>query len=188
MKIVKIGRAQDNDVIISDSMVSKHHCQIIEENGKFTLIDTDSTNGTIVNGVKRHGQIRLCSADIVMLGNTVIPWQTYFSAGTQINQSSGYQAPQLYHSLQPHTPPVNRPNSYLVWAILATILCCLPFGIVSIVYAAKVDRLWAEGDYQAAYNAASNAKLWFWLSFGFGLLVQIIYISLYSLGMIASMM
>ena len=32
-----------------------------------------------------------------------------------------------------------KPESYLVWAILSTVCCCLPFGVVSIVYASKVD-------------------------------------------------
>ena len=36
-------------------------------------------------------------------------------------------------------PPPYVPN-HLVWAILVTIFCCLPFGIVSIVYAAQVNR------------------------------------------------
>jgi hypothetical protein len=51
------------------------------------------------------------------------------------------------------------PNN-LVWAILATLLCCLPLGIVSIVYAAKVDSLVAAGDVPAARRAADSARNW----------------------------
>jgi len=51
------------------------------------------------------------------------------------------------------------PNN-LVWAILATLLCCLPLGIVSIVYAAKVDSLVAAGDVPAAHRAADAARNW----------------------------
>lgn len=51
------------------------------------------------------------------------------------------------------------PNN-LVWAILSTLFCCLPFGIVSIVYAAKVDGLVAAGDLTAAQQASDNAKKW----------------------------
>ena len=51
------------------------------------------------------------------------------------------------------------PNN-LVWAILATLLCCLPFGIVSIVYAATVDGLVAAGDVPAARRAADLARNW----------------------------
>lgn len=51
------------------------------------------------------------------------------------------------------------PNN-LVWAILSTLMCCLPLGIVSIVYAAKVDGLAASGNADAARDAANNAKNW----------------------------
>ncbi len=57
-------------------------------------------------------------------------------------------------------PPSTKPDSNLIWAILCTILCCIPFGIVSIVYASKVDSLWNIGAYQEAYNAANKAKKW----------------------------
>ena len=51
-----------------------------------------------------------------------------------------------------------RPDNYLVLAILCTLFCCLPFGIVSIIYAAKVDTLYNSGDYQGAQDASDNAK------------------------------
>ena len=54
-------------------------------------------------------------------------------------------------------PPI---ANHLVWAILATLFCCLPFGIVAIVYAAKVDGLAAAGQYAQAQEAADTAKWW----------------------------
>lgn len=53
-----------------------------------------------------------------------------------------------------------KPDSYLVWAILTTFLCCMPFGIVSIVYSTKVDSYWYAGQYSAAYDASHKAKVW----------------------------
>ena len=52
-----------------------------------------------------------------------------------------------------------KPNNYLVIAIIGTLLCCIP-GIVSIVYAAKVNGLYAEGKYAEADKASKNAKTW----------------------------
>jgi len=52
------------------------------------------------------------------------------------------------------------PNNNLVWGILVTILCCLPFGIVSIVKAAKVDSLWMSGRHEEAQAAAQSARNW----------------------------
>lgn len=51
------------------------------------------------------------------------------------------------------------PNN-LVWAILTTLFCCLPLGIVSIVYASKVDGLRAAGDLTGAWAASRKAKSW----------------------------
>ena len=51
--------------------------------------------------------------------------------------------------------PVQQPDSNLVWGILCTVLCCLPLGIVSIVYASKVSGLWAQGRYAEAQEASA---------------------------------
>ena len=51
------------------------------------------------------------------------------------------------------------PN-HLVWAILSTLFCCLPLGIVSIVYAAQVDGRNAAGDDVGARAASHSAKMW----------------------------
>lgn len=50
------------------------------------------------------------------------------------------------------------PQNYLVWAILTTILCCLPLGIASIVFAAQVNGKWAAGDYAGAQDSSQKAK------------------------------
>ena len=61
---------------------------------------------------------------------------------------------------QPGWQGQQEPDNYLVWAILCTVLCCLPFGIASIVYSTKVSGLWAQGRYAEAQTAAGNAKKW----------------------------
>ncbi len=53
-----------------------------------------------------------------------------------------------------------KPDSYLVWSILATVFCCLPFGIAGIVYASRVDSYWVQGYYEAAYKASKKARLY----------------------------
>lgn len=61
-----------------------------------------------------------------------------------------------------YPPPQHReyiPNN-LVWAILSTLLCCMPLGIVSIVYAARVDGKHAAGDIQGARDDARLAANW----------------------------
>ena len=53
-----------------------------------------------------------------------------------------------------------EPTNYMVYAILATILCCIPTGIASIVYANKANTSWAAGRYKESLEATKNARLW----------------------------
>ncbi len=71
-----------------------------------------------------------------------------------------------------------KPNNYLALAILSTILGCSPFGIVSIIYASSVDGLWLCGHYAEAAAAAKKAKIWFWVAFGSGLFIFVVYLAL----------
>lgn len=57
---------------------------------------------------------------------------------------------------------------------LSTILCCLPLGIVSIIYATKVDNLWNSGQQEEAIKASNMARLFFFLALGGGVLAVII--------------
>ena len=63
----------------------------------------------------------------------------------------------------PHIP------NYLVWAILATICCCVPSGIVAIVYSAQVNGKVQAGDYDGALRFSNNAKTWCWISLALGI-------------------
>ena len=71
--------------------------------------------------------------------------------------------PAAYSAPAPATvnrPFSEKPPSYMWLAICTTLLCFLPLGIVSIVYASKVDGNWAAGDYDAAFVNSRNAKNW----------------------------
>ncbi len=68
-----------------------------------------------------------------------------------------------------------KPDSYMVWAILCTVLCCLPLGVVSIIYAAKVDGLYKAGDYQGAIDASNNAKKYATYGAIGGIVIGVIY-------------
>lgn len=67
----KIGRDTDNDVVIKNDTVSRHHAEIIFTGGGFDIIDRGSTNKVILNGqfVERAS---LKSGDIIGLGEAVI--------------------------------------------------------------------------------------------------------------------
>lgn len=67
---------------------------------------------------------------------------------------------------QQWTPPpadtAPAPNNNLVFAIIATVLsvvfCCLPHGLISLIFALQVNSKAAAGDIQGAMNAAKQAK------------------------------
>ncbi|MDE7152947.1 MAG: CD225/dispanin family protein [Muribaculaceae bacterium] len=63
-----------------------------------------------------------------------------------------------------------RPSNYLGWAIAATLLCCLPMGVVAIFYASSVNNKYRRGDYAGARKASERAELWIILSVTLGLL------------------
>lgn len=99
--------------------------------------------------------------------------------GRDISDSSEQPRPaRETREAGPYTPTYraeDRPHvpNHLVWAILATIFCCLPTGIVSIVYAAQVDSLIAAGNFAGARQASENAKTWAWVSFGLGIPISL---------------
>jgi hypothetical protein len=86
---------------------------------------------------------------------------------------------------QPWTPPPfgateNIPN-YLIPAILATIFCCLPVGVVSIIFAAQVSGKISAGDMAAAMDASRKAKMFMFIAVGLGLLLWVTVIILWIL-------
>lgn len=80
-------------------------------------------------------------------------------------------------SAPPPAPPVAppKPKTYLAQSIIVTLLCCLPLGIVAIVYSAQVDSKYARGDYTGAQEASKRAALFGWISFGVGLAASLLY-------------
>jgi hypothetical protein len=82
-------------------------------------------------------------------------------------------------------PDIRRPDiaSYLPQAILCTLFCCLPFGIVAIVHAAQVNGHLNVGKYDAARKASDEARKWCWISFLIGLVATpiVVYLQIQAL-------
>ena len=93
---------------------------------------------------------------------------------------------QPMHNGQP-LPPV-PPQNDLVWAILSTICCCVPFGVVSIVYSCQVNSKFRMGDVAGAQNSANKAKTWAIVAAVCGLISSIIGFVVSFSGAMADMM
>ena len=59
----------------------------------------------------------------------------------------------------PNTAPP-KPNNNLAWSLVTLLACCMPLGIVSLVYSMKVDTLYFQGQYKEAQEKADLAKKW----------------------------
>src|SRR5215831_922034 len=66
-KVLRIGRAPDNDIVVSDLSVSRHHAELRRTATGYQIVDLDSHNGTFVNG-QQVGSAPLTEGDIVGIG------------------------------------------------------------------------------------------------------------------------
>jgi hypothetical protein len=161
MRKVTIGRSSRNNKVINDPLVSRIHCEIIQDDyGNFTVIDLNSKNGTFINDLRRE-KSPLHLNDVVKVGSTTLQWQTYFPGNGGGGTIIGYD---------------KKPDNLLVWSILATIFCCLPLGIFAILESVKVDKLWNANDKNEAYRAAANAKKLLWWAVGIPVVAFVAYI------------
>ncbi len=81
------------------------------------------------------------------------------------------------------------PDNKLVWSILVTLFCCLPFGIVAIIKSAEVNGKWAAGDVAGAHQSAADAGKWIKWSVIAGIIAAVISILLWVVavaGLVAS--
>ena len=67
-------------------------------------------------------------------------------------------------------------ENWLVEAILVTLLCCLPFGVVGIIFAAQVNTKQQAGDNEGAEKSRREAAKWTKLGFWIGLGVILLYV------------
>lgn len=71
MQTITIGRAPDNVMVVSSPDVSGHHaCVTVYDDGRVTIKDVGSTNGTFINGARVAGETPVRPGDRVLLGKT----------------------------------------------------------------------------------------------------------------------
>jgi interferon-induced transmembrane protein/zinc ribbon protein len=66
-------------------------------------------------------------------------------------------------------PPATEVPTYLVHSILVTLCCCLPLGVVAVIYAAQVNSKLAVGDVAGAQVASRRARTWVIVTFTLGI-------------------
>lgn len=68
-----------------------------------------------------------------------------------------------------------KPDNNLTWAILSTLCCCLPLGIVAIVKALEVNTLYYTGHYEQAVLKAESARNWAMWAAITGVAINVVY-------------
>ena len=77
---MRIGRSPDNDVVLSDVKVSRHHAAIVDSATMFAITDLGSANGVYVRGRRIHGSAVLMDGDAIRLGDQQF-WFEFTSSG-----------------------------------------------------------------------------------------------------------
>lgn len=96
--ITTIGRASDNDIIVSDFTVSRHHAQFVKKDGKIFVVDLRSLHGVFVDN-KKIGlgqEVEMEEDTTVRMGNTVLALQEKPPRKAEEQPSSGHAAEALF--------------------------------------------------------------------------------------------
>ena len=97
-------------------------------------------------------------------------------------QNQGYYQQNNFNGMPQE--PVNW-VPYLILSIISTLCCCLPFGVVGIVFSAKINSAMLAGNLEEAQNNAKMARIWIIVSFAIGLLTWLIYMILIVTGAVS---
>ena len=104
-ELTTIGRAADQDLVLTQAFASRRHAQITWHNGECELIDQNSSHGTYVNG-KRVGRVKLHSGDTLQFGSCDADPFQFLAPETETG--SGIRAAELLSALSVFTPITDR--------------------------------------------------------------------------------
>ena len=109
--------------------------------------------------------------------------QNYTQQGPNYGQQNqGYYQQNNFNGMP--QKPVNW-VPYLILSIISTLCCCLPFGVVGIVFSAKINSAILAGNLEEAQNNAKMARIWIIVSFAIGFLTWLIYMVLIVTGAVS---
>ena len=72
---VSVGRLSECTIPLNDQNVSRRHAEIRPNRQNYVVVDLGSTNGTMVNGTRIHGETALSDGDIISFGSTYVRFE-----------------------------------------------------------------------------------------------------------------
>lgn len=91
-EITTIGRTLDNDLIIQEPTISRHHAKILREGDSFIIVDLQSTAGTFINKFKVK-ECALYSGDLILVANVPI---MFINQGFQVSDDTHSPTSSLF--------------------------------------------------------------------------------------------
>ncbi len=108
-----------------------------------------------------------CGSLINMAAGAPPPPPQQFAPPQQYVQPPVYQAGPM--------PPAQPIPNYMVQAVLVTLFCCLPLGIVGIIKANGINKKIAAGDFAGALADSNSNKTLLWVGCIAGLVISVLY-------------
>ncbi|NOY75105.1 MAG: FHA domain-containing protein, partial [Kiritimatiellaeota bacterium] len=98
------GRSSESDIQIHDTMISRVHCRLEWDEGRWYLYDLDSTNGTWMVGRKVDKRVFLPLKTSVRIGNTIFELIDIY-----IDDTESFSRPFIAYTIQPETLAASTP-------------------------------------------------------------------------------
>lgn len=123
MKTITIGRNPDNTIALQqDNKASRYHCTVRQyDDGRITVTDNGSTNGTFVNEQRIAGETPIGLNDTLRVGETNVNWRSYIVG----------QTPQPGGNVIGVTPPPTKgPSQGLIWGLVGGLIVVLAIVVL----------------------------------------------------------
>lgn len=120
----------------------------------------------------------------ILLTNTAYYCITFLKQQSMPSQNT--PPPPPFSQPKSCIPHANVPDTHLVLAILTTLFCCLPFGLISLVYSIQAFMSQNSGNMQLAEYYSSKALYWGRIALWCGAAMYIIYFLFFALPIMIS--
>lgn len=168
---LRIGRHNENDLIISDTKVSRYHAILSASKSGIVISDLSSLNGSFINGKRITAPVTLSSGDILLIGETSIGVELPRSKGVEdsigITQAAEMQVVSVtvlladvcsYTYLSEHLPAAEVTTMLQTWFNMVSAIVEAHGGIIDKYIGDCVMALWGQGQSDSVADARAAVQ------------------------------